>query len=97
LVVSQIALAFVLLAGASLFLRSMSGLLSVELDFEARGLALVNVSFPSGAQDLEEAYVYFQDLERRIRGLPGVLDVEAADQMPFFWGVLHAAGNRRDP
>ncbi len=87
LIVSQVALAFVLLSGAVLFIRSMSGLLAVNPGFDPRGLALVNVSFPSEAQDLDEAYVHFQELERRIRALPGVLDVGAADQMPFSGGL----------
>jgi len=83
LVVSQIALAFVLLTGASLVIRSMSSLLSVEPGFDARGLALVDISFPSEAETLDEASLHFRELEERIRALPGVVDVGAADQMPF--------------
>ncbi len=86
LVVSQIALAFVLLSGAGLVIRSMTGLLAVEPGFDTQYLALANVSFPSDANDMDEASVYFRNLEDRIRALPGVTDVGAADQMPFSGG-----------
>ncbi len=86
LVVSQIALAFILLSGAGLVIRSMVGLLGVEPGFDSDHLALANVSFPTGIEDINEAQVYFQELEDRIRGMPGVIDVGAADQMPFSGG-----------
>ncbi len=86
LVVSQIALAFVLLSGAGLVIRSMTGLLAVEPGFDTENLALANVSFPVGAETWDDASVYFRDLEDRIRALPGVVDVGSADQMPFSGG-----------
>jgi len=86
LVVSQIALAFVLLSGAGLVIRSMTGLLAVEPGFDTENLALANVSFPAGAETWDDASVYFRALEDRIRALPGVVDVGAADQMPFSGG-----------
>jgi predicted permease len=86
LVVSQIALAFVLVSAAGLFIRSMSGLLSVDPGFDAQGLALANVSFPAEVETWEEAQIYFGRLEDAIRRLPGVVDVGAADQMPFSGG-----------
>ncbi len=86
LVVSQIALAFVLLSGAGLVIRSMTGLLAVESGFDTENLALANVSFPSGVEDMDDAMVYFRELEDRIRALPGVVDVGAAEQMPFSGG-----------
>ena len=86
LVVSQIALAFVLLSGAGLVIRSLAGLLKVDTGFDAENLALANVSFPSGVEEWDDAVLYFQDLEDRIRAIPGVLDVAGADQMPFSGG-----------
>jgi putative ABC transport system permease protein len=86
LVVSQIALAFVLLSGAGLVIRSMMGLLQVDTGFDTQNLALANVSFPTGVEEWNDAVLYFQDLEDRIRAQPGVLDVGGADQMPFSGG-----------
>ena len=75
LVVCQIALAFVLLGGAGLFIRTLSGLLEVDPGFRTENIALANVSFPAGARDVNEAQVYFRALEERILALPGVVDV----------------------
>jgi predicted permease len=86
LVVSQIAIAFVLLSGAGLFIRSMTGLLEVEPGFNPDNVALGNVSFPEGVEDWDGAMDYFRILEDRIRALPGVVEVGAADQMPFAGG-----------
>ena len=87
LVVAQVALAFVLLTGAGLFIRTMTGLLAVDPGFRTRNIAVANVSFPAGAGDINEAQFYFRTLEDRIRALPGVEDVGAADQMPFSGGL----------
>ncbi|MGD2120820.1 MAG: ABC transporter permease [Gemmatimonadota bacterium] len=86
LVVSQIALAFVLLTGAGLVIRSLAGLLAVGPGFDTDNLALANVSFPAGTEDAVQAQVYFRELEDRIRAMPGVMDVGAANQMPFSGG-----------
>jgi putative ABC transport system permease protein len=86
LVVSQVAIAFVLLSGAGLFVRSMTGLLKVDPGFNSNHLALANVSFPDGIDDWDGAMDYFRTLEDRIRAMPGVVGVGAADQMPFAGG-----------
>jgi len=87
LVTSQIALAFVLLTGAGLFIRTMAKLLAVDPGFRTEHIALANVSFPAEARDLNEAQLYFRTLEERLRAVPGVVDVGAADQMPFAGGM----------
>jgi putative ABC transport system permease protein len=93
LVVSQIALAFVLLTGAGLFIRSMISLTAVEPGFETAHTLLAAVGtpqalLPSGGEDSgwDNALVYYRDLENRLRSLPGVQEVGAANQMPFFGG-----------
>lgn len=86
LVVCQIALAFVLLSGAGLVIRSMTSLLRVNPGFDTESLALATVSFPTGVDNWADANTYFENLEARIRGIPGVVDVGAADQMPFSGG-----------
>lgn len=93
LVVSQIALAFVLLAGAGLFIRSMASLTSVEPGFETEHTVVTAVGtppafLPTGAEGgaWDEALAYYRDLEDRLRALPGVQEVGAANQMPFFGG-----------
>jgi predicted permease len=87
LVVSQVAFAFVLLSGTALFIRTMAVLLAVDPGFRTENIAVATVSFPAGAQDVNEAQPYFRTLEERIRALPGVVEVGAADQMPFSGGL----------
>jgi predicted permease len=93
LVVSQVALAFVLLAGAGLFIRSMMSLLSVETGFEPGHTIITAVSTPqavlpsgTGESGWSDALVYYRDLEDRLRALPGVEEVGATNQMPFSGG-----------
>ncbi len=86
LVISQIALAFVLLSGAGLVIRSMVRLLRVDTGFGVENVALVNVSYPANAEESTDAERYFRSLEDHVRGLPGVLEVGGADQMPFSGG-----------
>jgi predicted permease len=86
LVVSQVALAFVLLTGAGLFIRSMTELLSVDPGFSTENLSLANITFPPDVEEWEDALIQFRELERRIRALPGVVDAGAADHMPFAGG-----------
>jgi len=86
LVASQLALAFLLLSGAALVIRSLTSLLSVDTGMDTENIALAAVSFPSGVETLEEAQQHFRRLEEGIRALPGVVDVGGADQMPFSGG-----------
>ncbi len=86
LVVSQIALAFVLLFGAGLFVRSMVRLLAVEPGFEPEGALIASVGIPPSIDTWEDAFVHFREFEARIRALAGVDEVGAASQMPFSGG-----------
>lgn len=86
LVVSQIALAFVLLAGAGLFIRSMFSILSVNPGFEAQGIAVARVTIPQDLPDWDAVDAYYRRVEERLRVLPGVEEVGAASQMPFVGG-----------
>jgi len=93
LVVSQIALAFVLLTGAGLFIRSMTKLMAVEPGFETRHTIVASAAtpqdlLPSGTEGRpwEDALTYYSELEDQLMALPGVQAVGAANQMPFSGG-----------
>jgi len=86
LVVSQIALAFVLLSGAGLFIRSMISILSVNPGFEAKGISVAQVSIPQDLADWDAVFAYYRQVEERLGVLPGVDEVGAANQMPFVGG-----------
>ncbi len=83
LVVSQVALAFVLLAGAGLFVRSMVELLAVDPGFRGEGIVVASFDVPPDRRSAAEFAVFLEEMEARLRGFPGVLEVGAANQMPF--------------
>jgi putative ABC transport system permease protein len=88
LVVSEIALAFVLLAGAALFIKSYTALTAVEPGFVADNVLTMSVELPEKYRDSpEEAYNFVAELHDRLGALPGVQAVGGASQMPFMGGT----------
>src|SRR5581483_930140 len=83
LVVSEMALACVLLVGAGLLTRSFVRLLEVDLGFQPEGVATcrirTNRDFSTNAQEL----AYFEDLSQRVAALPGVESVGFTLALPF--------------
>jgi putative ABC transport system permease protein len=74
-VVSEVAVAVVLVAGASLMLRSFSRLLAIDTGIDPRNLLTVQIA--------TERPRFFEDLEPRVAALPGVLSVGARDSFPL--------------
>ncbi len=84
LVAGQVALAFALLVGAGLLLRSFVALQSVDPGFQPRGLLTFQVGLPS-AEYAENARVttFFDDFLARIRALPGVGEAGMVSAVPM--------------
>ena len=97
LVVSQVALAFVLLIGAGLLLTSFQRLLGVDPGFVAQHVVTGRVS-PLQSRYPDEAALrsYTSRALERIRALPGVEAAGASSYLPFSWdsssGVVIAEG-----
>ncbi|HEY7529426.1 MAG TPA: ABC transporter permease [Gemmatimonadota bacterium] len=73
LVVVELALAVVLLAGAGLLARSLSGVRGVDPGFDPRGVVLASVSLPTSVYAERERWVaFFDDVLERLRAHPGV-------------------------
>jgi putative ABC transport system permease protein len=90
LVVSEITIAFVLLAGAALFIRSLSSLTSVQPGFVAEDLLTMRIVLPVHYRESEEAQsAFFTELDERLGAVPGVRSVARADQMPFVGGLSY--------
>ncbi len=84
LVVSQMALAVMLLIGAGLLVRSFQALQSVEVGFERDNLLTMQFRLPGNKYETNDQVVAFYDeMSERIRAVPGVLDVTFAQGMPF--------------
>jgi len=87
LVVAEVALAFVLLVGAGLFIRSLTRLTSVEFGFDSENLLTMGVALPARYRESDKAsFRFFEDLSERLRAIPGVSSVGSANQMPFVGG-----------
>jgi predicted permease len=72
LVAAQIALSLLLLIGASLFLRTLANLHSVNPGFQTRNLVQFNMDLGSIGYDLPRARAFYNQLETRLERLPGV-------------------------
>ena len=78
LVVAEVALALVLLTGAGLMLKSFGKVLGARTGIDADKLLTVSLD-PSGQYDEKTSTAYFDELESRLRGLPGVVSVGRRD------------------
>ena len=95
LVVAEVALSLVLLAGAGLLLRSFLKLQSVDPGFRAEGVLTATVPLPATRYDVAQADRLFTDALARVSALPGVESAAAATCMPVpfpctgtsFWRV----------
>jgi predicted permease len=84
MVVAQVAVTLVLLAGAGLLLASFRHVLEVDPGFVAERVLTGSVSLPAtryGDDDARRAFT--GECLRRVRALPGVLDAGATDTIPF--------------
>ncbi len=85
LVVAEIALALVLLVGASLFVRSFGELIHAEAGFDVQNVLNVELSLSVQARTTsEEQTAFFAQALERIRALPGV--VAASQTLPLLGG-----------
>ena len=80
-VVSQFALALVLLVGAGLLLRSFAKLLAVDPGFRPENVLVGRVALPDDKGP--KAALFFDQLDRRLRVLPGVKSAGLTSAAPF--------------
>jgi putative ABC transport system permease protein len=83
-VVTQVALALVLLVGAGLLMKSFSRLQSVEPGFEPNNLLTMRVNLPSRKYDTDPKVInFFKQATDKIRAIPGVETAGAINTLPF--------------
>ncbi|NTX58279.1 ABC transporter permease [Myxococcus sp. CA039A] len=84
LVVTQVALALVLLVGAGLFLRSFQALTQVEAGFTPEGVLTGQLSLPAARYARpEDQRAFQQELLRRVQVLPGVESAGVTNRLPL--------------
>lgn len=95
LVVCQVALALVLLAGAGLLLRSFERLRSVALGVRPAQVLTFSVNLPAGRYaDPERRAGFHRDFEARLAAIPGVRAAAAISRLPVT-GTYHSWGVQR--
>jgi putative ABC transport system permease protein len=83
-VVTQVALALVLLVGAGLLVKSFNRLQSVDPGFNPGNLLTVRVSLPQGKYDTDLKRIdFFKQAIERMKVIPGVEAVGAINTPPF--------------
>jgi len=84
LVVAQVALALLLLAGAGLLIRSFQELLRVDPGFQSSNVLTMELRLPRSTYAKPEQLAGFEtDLLARLRSLPGVQAVGAVKSLPI--------------
>jgi predicted permease len=88
LVVGQVALALTLLIGAGLLIRSFVTLQRVHPGFVAEGVLTFSVPLPATRYDTPEKKLAFHEqLDGRLREVPGAAGVGRASKLPFTPGM----------
>jgi putative ABC transport system permease protein len=84
LVVTQVALALVLLAAAGLALKSFWRAQDVPLGFDPQGILTVTLELPRASYNTDEKIAAFNTrLLERVKGVPGVAAVALGANVPF--------------
>jgi putative ABC transport system permease protein len=86
LVVSEVALAVVMLTGSGLMLRSLWTLQSEDMGFDAPGALTARISLPPQAYTAEKKVQFFSELEAKLRAVPGVTRVASMGWAPVISG-----------
>jgi predicted permease len=81
--VTQIAASFVLLAGASMLLKTLLALQAAETGFETRRVLVLNVPVGQNGRTNDENVAFYKEAMRRVGELPGVDRVAAGIVVPW--------------
>src|ERR1051326_8478033 len=99
LVVTEIALACVLLVGAGLLLRSFLRVLDIDLGFEPSHAAAISVEYDDGGKAEKRAAIW-QEVTNRSLMIPGVESAGISDNLPMSrnrsWGIAAKGEQKRD-
>ena len=93
---SQVALSLILLVTAGLFLRSFVKLVRLDIGFDRNNVLLVNANLKTANVPTEKHLAMFEDTEKRLRSLPGVVSAGRSVMTPisgFEWNQsVHVDG-----
>jgi len=97
MVISEVALAFVALVGASVFLQSFRNARTVDPGFSPDGIALAQFDFSTAGYTAQETDNFCRRLHDRLQQLPGVTSISYDDSVPLGfhggnWETLEVEG-----
>ena len=85
-VVAEVALSFVLLAGSGLMFRSFLELQRIDPGFDPRGLLTFQIFGDGGGNKPEERAAFTRQIQERLQGIAGVQSVTASFPFPLAGG-----------
>jgi predicted permease len=91
LVVVQVSLCFILLAGAGLLLQSLERIRSDSPGFSTQGTLVTAVNLSASGYDVQRAKSFQDELIDRVEGLPGVESAALARVTPLGYGTFSSA------
>jgi putative ABC transport system permease protein len=103
LVVAEIAVALILLAGAGLMINSLLRLQQVEPGYETRNILTMQLALPEARYPdsrPEQTIGFYQQLIERVKALPGVENAGVANVIPLAgggWGKLFSREDQPPP
>jgi predicted permease len=83
LVISEVALALLLLVGAGLLLRSFMTVMDAELGFQPAGAAVWRIDIGQRYSDFAERNAFYERLVDAVEAVPGVESVGLTDTLPL--------------
>jgi predicted permease len=83
LVISEMALACVLLVGAGLLLRSFLQVMEVNLGFQASHAMSMRLDYDTHGPPIQQRAAFLQDVLQRVSAIPGVEAAGIADNLPL--------------
>ena len=93
LVVSEVALALMLLVGAGLLVRSMAGLRALDPGFDPRNLLTATIDVPEAKYPtIADRVRFFDRVIQNVRALPGVVAASSVDTLPLQGGSAQPVG-----
>src|SRR2546423_2318093 len=97
LVVAEVALSLVLLAGAGLMVRSFVEMLRADLGLRPQGVLTMQMSLPPAAYpENQQRISFYEQLVSRVRQLPGVSETAAINFLPMGHGGRTSTSFRVD-
>lgn len=83
LVVSEVAIALVLLAAAGLMIRSFLSITKVSPGFNPKGVLTLGIGLSSKYPDIQKQAVFYENLLAKVRAMPGVQSAAGIIRIPM--------------